>query len=114
MSRGVRERRNLLGLVLHRRAGVEEYDFNVQIVLRSASSTSNLLPRQGRLVVVGLELFFGEILPFLAVLVALLQIEVGVLLLDLLFIVVEVPKFPKFILGRSCYRELQDFKMYLF
>jgi hypothetical protein len=97
VSRGVRERRNLLGLVLHRRAGVEENDFNVQIVLRSASSTSNLLPRQGRLVVVGLELFFGEILPFLAVLVALLQIEVGVLLLDLLFIVVEVPKFPKFI-----------------
>jgi hypothetical protein len=55
-------------------------------------STSNLLPRQRRLVVVGLELFIGApgILPVLivrTVLVTLLEVEVGVIILIIVIVV---------------------------
>ena len=58
-------------------------------------SASNLLPRQRRVVVVGLELLIGApgILPvliFRAVLVTLLEVEVGVIILIILVIIVAI------------------------
>jgi len=84
----------VVGTMSARSVVVHKFQLEGHILIDHLSS-SNLLPRQRRLVVVGLELLIGapgilNVLIFRAVLVTLLEVEVGVIILIIVAILIIV------------------------